>query len=100
MRDRSILRQLVTAGDQIATSALAPQTGDVSQLLDQAQSVVFAIDEKSNKGKKGFRVLNELAADVTRELQALYQIKSSDDVTGLPTGFTVSHHRRGASLHG
>ena len=89
VRDRSILRQLVTAGDQIATSALAPQTGDVSQLLDQAQSVVFAIDEKSNKGKKGFRVLNELAADVTRELQALYQIKSSDDVTGLPTGFTV-----------
>ena len=88
VRDRSILRQLVTAGDQIATSALAPQTGDVSQLLDQAQRV-FAIDEKSNKGKKGFRVLNELAADVTRELQALYQIKSSDDVTGLPTGFTV-----------
>lgn len=87
VRDRSILRQLVTAGDTISTTALAPQTENISQLLDQAQQLVFAIDEKSNKGKKGFRPLNELAANVTRELQALYQEKSREDVTGLSTGF-------------
>ena len=68
VRDRSILRQLVTAGEEIASSALSPEAADVPQLLDAAQAKVFAIDERSNKGKRGFRVLNELAADVTREL--------------------------------
>ena len=87
VRDRSILRQLITAGDTIATSALSPESANVAQLLDQAQSIVFAIDEKSNKGKKGFRVLNDLAGEVTHELQTLYQMRSTDDVTGLPTSF-------------
>ena len=89
VRDRSILRQLITAGEEIATSALSPESADVPQLLDAAQSKVFAIDERSNKGKRGFRVLNELAADVTKELQQLYQMNSKDDVTGLPTGFKL-----------
>ena len=61
VRDRSILRQLITAGEEIATSALSPEAADVPTLLDQAQAKVFAIDEKSNKGKRGFRVLEELA---------------------------------------
>ena len=87
VRDRSILRQLITAGEEIATSALSPESADVPQLLDAAQSKVFAIDERSNKGKRGFRVLNALAAGVTKELQQLYQMNSKDDVTGLPTGF-------------
>ena len=88
VRDRSILRQLISAGDQIATSALSPESANVAQLLDAAQSAVFAIDERSNKGKKGFRVLNDLTADVTKELNQLYQMHSTDDVTGLPTSFT------------
>ena len=89
VRDRSILRQLITAGDEIATSALSPEGADVAQLLDSAQAKVFAIDERSNKGKRGFRVLSDLAGDVTKELQQLYQMHSKDDVTGLPTGFRI-----------
>lgn len=89
VRDRSVLRQLIEAGESIATSAFAPQTGDVTQLLDSAQALVFAINEKSNKGKNGFRKLNDLATEVTTEVQQLYQQKSNDDVTGLPTSFTT-----------
>ena len=89
MRDRSILRQLITAGEEIATSALSPESADVPTLLDQAQAKVFAIDEKSNKGKRGFRVLEELAGEVTQEVQQLYQMRNSDDVTGLPTSFKI-----------
>ncbi len=89
VRDRSILRQLITAGEGIATSALSPEAADVPQLLDAAQAAVFAIDERSNKGKTGFQPLNLLAADVTRELQQLQEMSSADDVTGLPTGFMI-----------
>ena len=89
VRDRSILRQLITAGEEIATSALSPEAADVPTLLDQAQAKVFAIDEKSNKGKRGFRVLEELAGEVTQEVQQLYQMRNTDDVTGLPTSFKI-----------
>ncbi len=82
VRDRSILRQLITAGEEIATSALSPEAADVPTLLDQAQARVFAIDEKSNKGKRGFRVLEELAGEVTQEVQQLYQMRN----TGLQKG--------------
>lgn len=89
VRDRSVLRQLVTAGDQIATMALAPQVDDVSKTLDTAQALVFAIDEKSSRAKKGFRRADDLAGDLTQELERLYQLKATTDVTGLSTGFSA-----------
>lgn len=87
VRDRSVLRQLVTVGDQIATMALTPQVDDVSKTLDTAQALVFAIDEKSSRAKKGFRRADDLAGDLTQELERLYQLKSTTEVTGLSTGF-------------
>ncbi len=87
VRERSILRQLISAGDEIVSLAYSPEAADVPQLLDQIQTKIFAIDENSNRGKKGFVHLPEVAADVTKEVQALYEQHSNDDVTGLPTGF-------------
>lgn len=87
VRERSILRQLITAGDEIVTMALSPEAADVSQLLDKVQSKIYAIDERSNRGKKGFVRLPEVATEVTKEIQALYEQHSTDDVTGLPTSY-------------
>ncbi len=87
VRERSILRQLISAGDEIVSLAYSPEAADVPQLLDQIQTKIFAIDENSNRGKKGFVRLPEVAANVTKEVQALYEQHSNDDVTGLPTGF-------------
>ena len=87
VRERSILRQLITAGDEIVTMALSPEAADVPQLLDKVQSKIYAIDESSNRGKKGFVRLPEVATEVTKEIQALYEQHSTDDVTGLPTSY-------------
>ena len=87
VRERSILRQLITAGDEIVTLALSPEAADVPQLLDKVQSKIYAIDEHSNRGKKGFVRLPEVATEVTKEIQALYEQHSTDDVTGLPTSY-------------
>ncbi len=87
VRERSILRQLISAGDEIVSLAYSPESADVTQLLDRVQSKIFAIDENSNRGRKGFVKLPEVAADVTKEVQALYEAHSTDDVTGLPTGY-------------
>src|SRR5512137_1671762 len=45
VRERSVLRQLVTAGDEIAGSAFNPLGRDPKQLLDEAEAKVFAIAE-------------------------------------------------------
>lgn len=98
VRERSILRQLISAGDEIVSLAYSPEAADVPQLLDQIQTKIFAIDENSNRGKKGFVRLPEVASDVTKEVQALYEQHSNDDVTGLPTGF-VKLDRMLTGLH-
>ena len=81
------MRQLITAGDEIVTMALSPEAADVSQLLDKVQSKIYAIDERSNRGKKGFVRLPEVATEVTKEIQALYEQHRTNDVTGLPTSY-------------
>lgn len=88
VRERSILRALIRAGDEIATMALSPEAANVPDLLDHVQSLVFAIDEKSQRGNRTFRKLPELAGAVTSEIQQLYQMHNPDDVTGIPTSFT------------
>ena len=34
-------------------------------------------------------MLEELAGEVTQEVQQLYQMRNTDDVTGLPTSFKI-----------
>ncbi|MCF0254625.1 MAG: replicative DNA helicase, partial [Duodenibacillus sp.] len=87
VRERSLLRQLVAAGDKIATSALAPETNDVNAILDAAQAEVFRIGESNSRGQSGFQPLEKLSAEVTELLHELYERRDKGDVTGLPTGF-------------
>ena len=48
-----MLRKLVTVADDIATAAFAPKGREVRELLDEAESKVFAIAEA--RGQAGFR---------------------------------------------
>jgi replicative DNA helicase len=48
VRDRSVLRRLVSAGDEIATSALNPQGRETKTILDEAESKVFRIAGSTN----------------------------------------------------
>jgi len=53
VRERSVLRRLVTAGDEIATSALNPAGRDTKQILDEAESRVFRIAERARAAVRG-----------------------------------------------
>ena len=86
VRERSILRQLVSAGHEIAEFALQPGVEEASDVLDKAQSVIMAIDEKTSRANKSTFSLQELAKEVGEELRVLQEMKSTDDVTGLPSG--------------
>jgi replicative DNA helicase len=87
VRDRAVLRRLVTAGDEIATSALNPQGRDTRAILDEAESLVFRIAEQGARGRQGFVEMDRLLTQVVERIQELFERANPSDVTGVPTGF-------------
>jgi len=88
VRERAILRQLVTAGDEIAGSAFNPLGRDPKQLLDEAEAKVFAIAEGGFRSQTGFQHINPLLTQVVERIQELHDRENPSDITGIPTGYT------------
>jgi replicative DNA helicase len=87
VRDRSVLRRLVSAGDEIATSALNPQGRETKTILDEAESKVFRIAEEGARGRQGFVEIEPLLTRVVERINELFERANPSDVTGVPTGF-------------
>jgi replicative DNA helicase len=87
VRERAILRQLVTAGDEIAGSALNPLGRDPKTLLDEAERKVFAIAEGGLRHQTGFQHINPLLTQVVERIQELHDRDNPSDITGVPTGY-------------
>ena len=87
VRERAILRQLVTAGDEIASSALNPLGREPKTLLDEAEAKVFAIAESGMRHQTGFQHINPLLTQVVERIQELHDRDNPSDITGIPTGY-------------
>jgi replicative DNA helicase len=87
VRERAILRQLVTAGDEIAGSALNPLGREPKELLDDAEAMVFAISEGGFRSETGFQHINPLLTQVIERIQELHDRDNPSDITGIPTGY-------------
>ena len=85
VRERSILRKLVTASDEISTNAFNPQGKSVKDILEQAEQKIFAIGEEGSRMKQGFQSLDTLVVDLLDQVQEMAD--NPMDVTGIPTGF-------------
>ncbi|CAM5784109.1 MAG: replicative DNA helicase [Burkholderiales bacterium] len=85
VRERSILRQLVSASDDIATSAFSTQGRAVASILDDAESKIFKIGEQSSRMKQGFQAMDSLVVKLLDRVQEMAD--NPNDVTGVPTGF-------------
>jgi len=68
VRDRSVLRRLVSVGDEIATTALNPQGRETKTILDEAESKVFRIAEEGARGRQGFVEIEGLLTRVSSAL--------------------------------
>jgi len=84
VRERSTLRQLITAANRIADSAFQTQGRSSQEILDMAESEVFRIHEGRLKDGGPQPVVPLLTKAVER-IEQLYASRSP--VTGLPTGF-------------
>ncbi|MBP7452956.1 MAG: AAA family ATPase, partial [Ottowia sp.] len=85
VRERSILRKLVSASDEIATSAFNPQGKAVAKILDEAESKIFHIGEEGSRMKQGFQGMDSLVVQLLDRVQEMAD--NPNDVTGVPTGF-------------
>ncbi|MBX7230359.1 MAG: replicative DNA helicase [Burkholderiaceae bacterium] len=88
VRDRAVLRKLVTVADEISGNAYNPQGKDTKQLLDEAESKIFSIAEEGARGGSGFQNLPVVLSEVVTRIDELYHRADHSDVTGVPTGFT------------
>ncbi|MGH8250978.1 MAG: replicative DNA helicase [Steroidobacteraceae bacterium] len=86
IRERSILRQLVAAGGEIAAAATDSRGRPASELVDEAERRVFQIAERGSHGKSGFIAIRDVLPRTIDRLDLLHQ--SPGEIRGVPTGFT------------
>lgn len=87
VRDRGILRKLITVSDEISSAAFNPQGKNVKQMLDEAEAKIFAIAKDGSRSSQGFNGIQSLLAQVVERIDELYNRDSVTDITGVPTGF-------------
>lgn len=85
VRERSIMRQLVSVGTEIASSAYNPEGRNSAELLEHAEQKVFKIAEQGAKGRKGYQSIRHLLTKAVDRIDKLFQMDSH--ITGVATGF-------------
>ena len=85
VRERSIMRQLVSVGTEIANSAYNPEGRDSKELLENAEQKVFQIAEQGAKGRQGYQNIRQLLTKAVDRIDQLFQMDSH--ITGVATGF-------------
>ena len=85
VRDRSILRKLVAASDEIATTAFNTKGRPVAEIVDESEQKIFNIGEQGKRNSGGFQAMDTLVVKLLDRVQEMAD--NPNDVTGVPTGF-------------
>jgi replicative DNA helicase len=86
VRERAILRKLIAASDEIATTAFNPQGRPVTQILDEAEGKIFKIGEEGSRQRQGFQSMDKLVVALLDRVNELHE-NGAEEVTGVRTGF-------------
>ncbi len=85
VREKSILRQLITSGSEIADLAYHPQGRETIQLIESAEQTVFRIADQYRRKGSGFSPIKPLLAKAIDRIETLFQ--QDGHITGASTGF-------------
>ncbi|MDJ0814481.1 MAG: replicative DNA helicase [Woeseiaceae bacterium] len=85
LRERSMLRSLISAGNEISGAAFATDGRTASEIVDEAERLVFEIAESGSRGRSGFKSLKQILPDAVDRIDVLHQ--SEGDITGISSGF-------------
>jgi replicative DNA helicase len=87
VRERAVLRKLISVSDEISSSAFNTQGRAVSTILDEAESRIFNIGEESSRTQKGFMPIRPLLDQMVARVSELHERGDVSDITGVPSGF-------------
>lgn len=85
VREKSVQRQLIDVAQDIADSAYNPNGREVPELLDYAETRVFAIAEQTGTDG-GPETIKSILVRTVEKIDTLYH--SGEAITGLPTGLS------------
>ena len=86
VRERSLFRQLIQAGTEIASAVFNNDGQTARDLVDRAEQRVFEIAEGSFRGRQGAVAVRTLLPQVIDQIDEWHA--NPDKLRGLPTGFT------------
>ena len=86
VRERSILRQLLSAAGDISDAAYNPGERSAGEVLDYAEKQVFDISEQRARRRGGYEPIAALLTKTVDRIDQLYRTQGT--VIGVPTGFT------------
>ena len=86
VREHSVLRSLITVGNNIAGSAFVTEGRNSTELLESAEQQVFQIAERGKRGQRGFRSIRTLLSAAVDRIDKLFQ--QDNPITGVPSGFS------------
>ncbi|ULQ45762.1 replicative DNA helicase [Flagellatimonas centrodinii] len=86
VRERAVLRSLITAGGEIADFGYRPDGRPPPELIDQAEQKVFAIRNRTEHAQSSYFDMAQIMTKVEHKIELLRANEGS--VAGLSTGFT------------
>ncbi|WP_108718707.1 replicative DNA helicase [Miniimonas sp. S16] len=84
VRERAVLRKLVEAGTRIVQLGYAADGGDVEELVNSAQSEIYAVTER--RTSEDYKALREIITGTVEEIE--HATSRDGQMVGVPTGFT------------
>ncbi|HLR86632.1 MAG TPA: DnaB-like helicase N-terminal domain-containing protein, partial [Wenzhouxiangella sp.] len=91
VREKSILRQLIAVGTDIADTALGTSGRSSLEVLEEAEQRIYAIAEQGSRRTSQYVRVRDVMADAMELLHELQQ--GEGKMTGVPTGFTELDER-------
>ncbi len=82
VEERSLLRRLIQASNDIITETYE-ESDDVASILDAAEQKILEVSERKNRS--GFLKISDVLRDSMEEIDDLY--KNAEEITGLSTGY-------------
>ncbi|AGJ61347.1 Replicative DNA helicase [Candidatus Moranella endobia PCVAL] len=86
IRERAVLREMITVANEIADASYNPKGRSSDDLLDMAESRIFKIADNRARKDEGPQSIERILEETVARIEQLYQ-KPHDGVIGISSGY-------------
>lgn len=89
VKDRSLLRQLISLGNEIMASVYTPDGTDTDSLINNAETALFKLRQTQLRGRGDFVRLGDALRQELDDMEEAYANPPAQGVLGISTGFAA-----------